>query len=729
VRFLAAAGLALAAVVEAGSSVPLLAQGIEEPRLVVRGLDFRGNHAIDDYSLRISIATTESAWLARFPLTSWMGAGEKRYFDETEFRRDVLRLALLYRVSGYLQVRVDTIVRRTNDAARIQVLIHEGPPVRVRSIDIAGVEGIVPVRDLLRDIPLAVGDPFNRIRFEWAADTIRAAARDRGYPFAEVFRSYDVNEDSLIAGIRFELEPGPRGRVDSVIVEGTRQIAPEVVRRMIPIRPGAWFSQSALYRSQRDLYRLGVFGYVNVAMADSVPAGSGDSGVAVRVQVTEGQLRRLRLGAGYGTVDCFRALAGWSASNVLGGGRVLDVTARVSKLGAGDPLSAGFERWPCGALKQDVGTERFKLNYNVSASFQEPYLLSRLMRGTVSVSAERHSEIQAYRRDALSVGLSVTRETPWDIPVTGGYSLSLTRTFAEPAIFCSFLSVCRLEDAEQFSEQRLQSMVTFGFVRDRSNSVFDPTRGSTLSAEARYASRFLGSDSLIQFAKGVAELAAYYPISRRTTFAWRVRAGGIVSPTLGFSGQSVRYIPPSERFYAGGANSVRGFGQNRLGPVVRVVDPERTHWSAVRDSLGHIVYDPVSGKEVQQLVPDTLTAATGGNSLIVANAELRFPLPGFGGRLSGAAFVDLGQLFEREDELVNLSKTRITPGLGIRIATPIGPMRFDVAYNPFRPETGPLYRKEGQELVLLDPLYRPDQSRISWVPRHLVLHFSVGQAF
>ncbi len=688
---------------------------------MVRGLDFSGNHAIDDYTLRISIATTQSSWVARFALTRWMGAGEKRYLEETEFRRDVLRLILLYRVSGYLQVRVDTIVRRTPGAARIKFLIHEGPPVRLRSIDIAGAEGIVPVRDLLRDIPLAVGDPFNRIRFEWAADTIRAAARDRGYPFAEVFRSYDVNEDSLSARARFELERGVRGRVDSVIVEGTRSIAPDVVRRMIPIRRGAWFSQSALYRSQRDLYRLGVFGYVNVTLADSAPEGPADSSVAVRVQVAEGRLRTLRVGAGYGTVDCFRALASWSASNVLGGGRVLDVTARVSKLGAGDPLSAGFENWPCGALKPEVGTDRFKLNYNLTASFQEPFLFSRRTRGTLSLSAERHSEIQAYRRDALSAGVSVTRETRWDIPVTAGYSVSLTRTFAEPAIFCSFLSVCRLEDAERFSEQRLQSMVTLGVVRDRSNSVLDPTRGSTLSAEARYASRFLGSDSLIQFAKGVAELAAYHPIGRRTTFAWRVRGGGIVSPALGFSGQSVRYIPPSERFYAGGANSVRGYGQNRMGPVVRVVNPERI------DTIIEMPQDE-SGPDTT-FVPDTLTAASGGNSLIIANAELRFPLPGLGGRLSGAAFVDVGQLFERGRELVDFTKTRVTPGLGLRFATPIGPMRFDVAYNGYQPEEGPLYEKQGQELVLLSPLYRPDRSGSSWASRHLAFHFSVGQAF
>ncbi len=678
---------------------------------MVRDIAFVGNHAIDDYTLSISIATTESAWLARFPLTSWMGAGEKRYLDETEFRRDVLRLTLLYRVSGYLQVRVDTVVRRTRDAVRIGFLINEGPPVRVRTLDIAGAEGIVPRRDLLHDIPLGVGDPFNRIRFEWAADTIRSEVRDRGYPFAEVFRSYEVNEDSLIARVRFEIEPGPRGRVDSVIVEGTREIAPYVVRRMIPVRPGSWFSQSALYRSQRDLYRLGVFGYVNVVLADSAPEGPADSSVTVRVQVAEGKLRHLRMGAGYGTVDCFRALASWSASNVFGGGRTLDLTARVSKLGAGDPLAAGFEQFPCGALKPEVGTPRFKLNYNVTASFQEPFLFSRLTSGTISLSAERHSEVQAYLRDAVSAGLSVTHQTRWDIPVTFGYSVSLAQTVADPAVYCSFLNVCDSLATERFAQKRVQSMVSLGWVRDRSNSVLDPTRGSTLSAEVRYASSFLGSDSLIQFAKGVAEVASYHPLNRRTTLAWRLRGGGIVSPKLGFSGQSVRYIPPSERFYAGGANSVRGFAQNQLGPVVRVA-----------------TVDTVPTDSTPTLAGDTITVASGGNSMIIANVELRFPLPGLGGRLSGAAFVDLGQLFERDKALVDFTKTRVTPGVGIRIATPLGPMRLDAAYNGYPLEAGPLYLKQGSALALMNPLFRPERSG-GWVRRHLVLHFSVGQAF
>jgi len=93
--------------------------------------------------------------------------------------------------------------------------------------------------------------------------------------------------------------------------------------------------------------------------------------------------------------------------------------------------------------------------------------------------------------------------------------------------------------------------------------------------------------------------------------------------------------------------------------------------------------------------------------------------------LSGALFVDLGQLFERHGELVDFSQTRITPGAGIRIATPLGPMRLDVAFNGYPPERGELYVKQGTGLLLVDPDFPqgvPARNRLQF-------HFSVGQAF
>ena len=670
--------------------------------LVVRQLSFEGNRFIDDYTIVTSIATSPSSLVARWWLTRWMGVGEKRYLSEDEFRRDVLRVQLLYHIAGFPQVHVDTVVRRRDGGAWIRFLISEGRPIRVRSIGITGVGSAVPQAELRHDLPLAVGEPFSRSRFQAAGDTIRSVLRERGHPFVEVFRSYEVNEDSLVADVAFEVLPGPRAVVDRVVVEGTQNVDAVAVRRMLAFAPGSVFRQSALYSSQRDLYRLGAFSYVNITLLDSVPEPA-DTGIGVRVQVAEGQLRRLRAGAGYGTVDCFRVLTGWTVNNVFGGGRSLDMSARASKIGAGDPLGAGFEHNLCDALSEDAGTERLKLNYNVTATLREPYLWSRRMRGALSLAAERHSEVQTFVRQVVGGNVSVTRETRWDIPVTVSYALSYGRTLAEPATFCAFLNVCRISDTELFLRNRLQSMISAGLVRDRSNSLLDPTRGSTFTAEFRHASRTIGSDSLIQFTKGVLDLASYHPLGRRTTFAWRVRAGTILSPRVTVA-DSVRFVPPGERFYAGGPTSVRGFPQNGLGPLVRVVDRSGA------DSV-------------------TLTSPTGGEQLFIANAELRFPLPVIAGRpFNGALFVDAGQVFERgRGRQVDLSGVRVTPGFGIRVPTPLGPMRFDIAYNPHDPEAGPLYERRVNELVLIDPTFAPSPPT-SFFGR-LRFHFAVGQAF
>src|SRR6185312_7603203 len=111
----------------AASSV-LTAQTQERPERIVRGLRFDGNHALDDYTLSSAIATTKSSWFATNPFVRWLGLGEKRYFDEQEFRRDVVRLVLLYRQSGYMTAVVDTNVVRTTKDAYIRFQIHEGEP-------------------------------------------------------------------------------------------------------------------------------------------------------------------------------------------------------------------------------------------------------------------------------------------------------------------------------------------------------------------------------------------------------------------------------------------------------------------------------------------------------------------------------------------------------------------------------------------------------------------------
>ena len=163
----------------------------QDQERVVRGLSFDGNRAIDGLTLESVIATTKSsAWASRWYLR-WLGLGEKRYFNEVEFRRDVVRLILFYRQSGYMNAVVDTSVLRTARDVYATFRIHEGEPVRVTRLDIMGLDSIFDVAKLKRDLPLQVGDPFNRFLMQASADTIVSRLRNRGYPYAEVLRNFD----------------------------------------------------------------------------------------------------------------------------------------------------------------------------------------------------------------------------------------------------------------------------------------------------------------------------------------------------------------------------------------------------------------------------------------------------------------------------------------------------------------------------------------------------------
>lgn len=114
-----------------GPAAGTLPAQMEERDLVIRSLSFQGNHAIPDPALAAAISTTASSWFARAFLIRSLGLGEKRYFNELEFRRDVLRLEVFYKRSGYPDVTVDTLVRRTTNDVYVSFRITEGRPILV----------------------------------------------------------------------------------------------------------------------------------------------------------------------------------------------------------------------------------------------------------------------------------------------------------------------------------------------------------------------------------------------------------------------------------------------------------------------------------------------------------------------------------------------------------------------------------------------------------------------
>ena len=692
----------------AAAPLPLAAQ--QEPQRVVRDLSFEGNHALDDYTLRTAISTSSSSWFARAFLIRYFGLGEKRYFNELEFRRDVIRLLLLYRQSGYMNVVVDTLVRREDRDVYVTFRIYEGDPVRLTKLEITGFDSIGSVADLKRSLPLQVGDPFNRFLFQASADTIVSRLRNHGYPFGDVLRSFDVDVAGLTAQATLEAVPGPRMRIGEVVITGADQVDSATVGRMLSLKPNDWFRQDQLYRTQRDLYGLGMFRSVNVALADTVAPRAGDSTVRVVVRVIEAPRRRIRLGAGYGSIDCFRLQAGWTAYDFIGGARSLDLTGQLSKIGVGVPTNAGFERNVCRFLDGDPTSDT--ANYNATVTLRQPAFLSPRHAASFAVFAERRSEFKVYTRQAVGANLAVTLNARRNIPVALGYSYSVGRTTADPAVLCLVYLLCNVSDQTFLTNRRRFGAVTVSGVRDQTNSVLDPTAGSLVTGSLTHSSRLVGSDSLYEFNRGQLQIARYYPLGRRGAFAWRV-LGGTILPArkISLKGQSLRFVPPDQRFYGGGPNSVRGYARNELGPRVYVTDSIE-----------------VNGSDTTYR--NLRASPTGGNAVFIGNAELRFATPLFPDRMRVALFVDVGQVWERDDTLSAISGVRVTPGLGLRFVTPLGPVRLDAAYNGHAAEPGPLFLQNNADRSLSlvpDVTIRPGLPRGFW--RRVVVQFAVGQAF
>lgn len=679
--------------------------------LVIRRLAFSGNRAFDDYVLAAAIATTGSSWFASSSLVRWVGLGAKRRLNERDLRIDLIRLRVYYQSRGYMDVTVDTSVVRTAADAYITFRIEEGEPILVRTLVIRGLDSVPRSTQLTDLLPLRVGKPYDRTLLLATADTLVSRLQDRGYPGARVvLERRDVDRSRMAADLSMSVEPGIPSVVGEIHVEGTRDVDSSFVRSLLATEPGKRFSARDLAQSQRNLYRTGLFRFATVGL-DTAHFVAGSGTVPLTITVAEGPLRRARAAIGYGTNDCFRTGLGWTARNAFGKGRTFDVSAQVSKLGVGRPTRVdALQNSICSALKDDsIGSTR--ANYNLTTSFRRPVFLSPANALTFALFAERRSEFAVYLREDIGGSLSLNRETQSLVPISITYRLASGFTTANAVSFCAFFNACTENDIRQLSDRRLSATLAFGIQRPRVDNLLDPSRGSVLSLETTHSSRLIGSSKLSQFTRVSGDASLYRPFGS-IVLALHLRAGIVVAPRLALDVDAGNFVPPEHRFYAGGPNDVRGFNRNELGPLVYVI-PE----SAVTlDSSGTVVYPEDRVR----------TAATGGNTLIVANAELRVPSPIFPNQLRLAGFVDAGTVWERGASTGGRPSLKVTPGFGLRFVTPLGPARIDVAYNRYNLPPGRLYliRSSGQIDLLDDNYQRSTKTGRGWV-----FQFGVGHAF
>lgn len=743
--------LLFALILALGWVVPVSAQ-TSRPELA--HIRFEGNEVFGDDALSGAIVNreTECSNLFLSPLC-WFGieaAIDRRYLDPDELSRDALRLQAYYWLRGYRDARVEVEQTESDEGVALTFRVDEGEPVLVEELRIDGAED-VEAEGLLEDLPLAVGEPMSSLRIEAVRDTLVNRLREVGYAHAEVFSGFLIPADSRAAQVDFTLDPGPRARFGEVQVEWAQEAPPELdettVRRMVPFSEGSTYRFSQLVEGQRNLYALELIQTARVTENRDTLAR--DTVIPVNIRLTEGDLHRVRTGLGWSTADCFNGEARWTSRNFRGGARRLTARARISNILA-PQLN---ETLLCGGVGSDEFT---RLNGQLAVELIQPFVFSPRNSVAASAFGERQSVAGVYIREAIGTSLAFTRNIGRQATLTFSYQPALTRLDAGEVFFCVSFLLCTSEDIEAFSSANWLSPLAITLALNRSNRLLNPTAGYSVALDFEYAAGWTGSDFV--YARGLGEVAGYLGLGERTVLAARIR-GGNVEPGAFSRGGTPGSVPPDlvhpqKRFYAGGAASVRGFAENQLGPRVLSTDVE------------NLLNVPPDGTEAlctpEQVVDATcdgrglnpdevLVRATGGIRLLEGSVELRFPL--ISNVLQGATFVDIGQVWDQQaDE--ELDRFEVTPGLGLRYFSPIGPLRIDLGYNfrgrqelPLLTEdlepcdlatdsclvvrmadgsSGPIPWQVTDDLQPLDP--RVEFGVTEWYQR-FQLHFSIGQAF
>jgi outer membrane translocation and assembly module TamA len=729
-------GLLIAALLGVGSPAQAQDRGCTTARPRVDAIRIAGNDEISDGDLRQRIFTERAGRLRR-----WFGwdVGPSACLDSIEVGKDALRIMRVYESRGYPGTTATATFERTGArTAHVRIRVREARPVLVDSVAITGLpRGIVDQRRVRASIQ---GEPFDtamiRIKMDSVQDLLRAAGHARAGPprmepvvdtaarRAQVTLAYDPR--ALVHAGRIEVVLGATQADDPVLPERD-------VRALLAIDSGDVLRTSAIAESQQALFGNGVYRTVAI---DTIPGASVGDTIPLRVRLVEGRHHSMRHGVGWATLDCFRTTSRYTYQNFLGRAHRLQLDGRLAKLGVGAPLD-GFDALCSAGVRRDPFSA--ELNYYAGVNMQMRGVIGAKLHPELTVFSERRTEFESYAR-IVDIGVLATMDRPLIPRVNTLYTYRFDKgqTVSDRAVACEVFGLCRFNDQVLLTSPSTTHAAGVTFSRSA------PALGSTVVNDSRWAveSR-LGTVDVrlaaqrVNFNRTQLEYAIYRPLSRLLIGAARVQAGIVVTRR-----DLEPLVPPQERFYSGGQNTVRGFGQNQLGPAVYIVrEPDDF---VVRDGATVGEADPRDG--FQRLAP------AGGTANALLNLELRTREGWPTDLLRWVAFVDAGRVWNNTGNY-SVGELRVTPGVGVRLVTPIGPFRVDVGYNPYGYEAGPAFYLQRRDVEndipgraicvspgTTEPFASPPATPVgcpaSFIPRRsgsflsrLAFHFSIGEAF
>ena len=701
----------------------------EPPKQEIDRLTFKGVKAVNKQELAKSLSTDDSdcASVLLYPLCLITHAHyvyTRRYLDHEELARDVLRARVFYWKRGYRETQVDTIVaKKSNDHVNVTFDVKEGDPTLVDTITVTQTKPVLSQREINDRLVLKSRTPLNLLKLDSSLVFMSQRLWDKGYADALVDTTISLDSASRRATVQIELNPRWIATVSDIIVEGNDQIETSTILRSLRLVPGNLFKRSDLLRSQRALYESNLF----KRAAIEIPR-QGDSSKVIIVTVVEAPLRESRVAVGFNTIDFFQIDGRFTHYSFLGKARRLELNGVVGNLLAGS-LNGRFIFRDVMAGVIDQRSRYFAPTYNVSANFREPWFRSQANQISMSVFGHRRSAPGIYIDKGFGTSATFTREIRERAPLSLGYRFELTRVDAGDVYFCINYAVCDDATLDALRARNRLSPLAITASINRANDPLVPTKGYRGSADFEYASAFTISD--YRYNRASTDVAAYKPIRKRGAVAGHVRLGWVkalesTANALGVEADA-GLLHPRKRFYAGGSRSVRGFGENQLGPRVLTIPADRLRRKDP-DCTAEIAITACNPNASRIQITDFEARPLGGNVVVEASMELRFPV---WRQIMGAAFVDAGYVSQQIDSSLPRSRAAVTPGFGARYLSPVGPIRIDFGINPGRSENLPVVTEQTvngrTELVTLA------QRRSFAVGRRfldrLVLHLSIGEAF
>lgn len=572
----------------------------------IRKITFLNNKRFKDEELKGILQETREGGFFSFV----SGSGN---FKETSFKQDLQRLTYWYLDHGYVKFRYENPVVTVSDDKKwlyISIYVDEGDQYRMGTVDFSG-DLLFPKEELQQDVILKQEDVFSISKRNADIQRLTEKYQDLGYAFVNVVPKMNFREETKTLDVDYGFEKGNLVYFGEINILGNTKTHDKVIRRELKIHEGELFSGTKLRQSRENVERLGYFSPGEVIFNTVTPKGRNDV-VNVEITVKERSTGTITLGAGFGSGTGFFFTTTVSEVNLFGRGQTISLAAQYSatraannsfNLGFSDPYSFD-SRW---ALGFDI--------YSVNFENPQTRVVTRKLgfdtRLGYPIAEYTHAYI-TYKNEGVLIG-----------PIN------------DPGV-PEFL----YQD-----DQGVLSSVIWSVVRDRRNNRFETTDGSYQSASVETAG--LGGDK--SFIKWNLNNRYYRRLIGDLVFRNSIEVGQV-------SGLSGNPIPPSERFFLGGPNNMKGYEPYSLGPSVPRADGQ----------------------------PGTFPR--GGTFQGFSLFELEYPLIRDAG-VKFVTFFDVGNTWDPLPKGGDPFTLRTDAGFGIRWFSPIGPLRFEWGF-PFarRPE-------------------------------------------